>query len=239
MPVVIAETATWARNDSRHGRAWRHDRARAGGASRPRSVRGPQAHRGDARGGRPAREGRAAPARRAALLSLRHGGGAAAVRPVVREDEAARRAGARGGARWAHPDRARALGRRLHPLARDDPRLEHLAPTLVGTPHPGLVLRRVRPRDRESRRRGELPIVRGAGASGRGCAGHLVLVVAVAVLHARLAEDDRGPACVLPDGRARERPGHPVLLGGADDHVGLRVHGRGAVPHRVPARHRA
>ena len=56
-------------------------------------------------------EGGAAPARRAALLSLRHGGRAAPVGPVVREDEAARRAGARRRVRdGAHPHPARALG---------------------------------------------------------------------------------------------------------------------------------
>ena len=35
-----------------------------------------------------------------------------------------------------------------------------------------------------------------------------------------------GPEGVLPDRRARDRAGDPVLLGGAHDHGRLRVHGR-------------
>ncbi len=84
----------------------------------------------------------------------------------------------------------------------------------------------------------DLPVVFGACAPGRRCARHVVLVMAVALLHAGMAEGHARPSGVLPDRRARERTRHPVLLGRADDHVGLRVHGRGAVSHRVPARHR-
>src|SRR5213596_604646 len=70
-----------------------------------------QPDHGHAEGGRPAREGGAASARGAALLPLRLGGGAAAVRSVVREDEAARRAGARGVPERGHSPRPRAVGR--------------------------------------------------------------------------------------------------------------------------------
>ncbi len=67
---------------------------------------------------------------------------AAGLHPVVREDEAAGRAGAGGRARRRHPHRARALHQGLLQLAGEHPRLVHLAPAVVGAPHPGLVLRR-------------------------------------------------------------------------------------------------
>ena len=41
---------------------------------------------------------------------------------------------------------------------------------------------------------------------------------------------------VLPDQRAGDRLGHPVLLGRPHDDDGHAVHDRGAVPHRLPAR---
>ena len=53
-----------------------------------------------------------------------------------------------GGARWAHPHRARALHQGLLQLAGEHPGLVHLPPALVGSPHPGLVLRRLRRDDR-------------------------------------------------------------------------------------------
>ena len=81
-------------------------------------------------------------ARRRPLPALRHGRRAAAVAAVVRQGRAAGRGGRRGGAR--RPDAVRAAGcweKTLLPLAREHPRLVHLAPALVGPPHPGLVLR--------------------------------------------------------------------------------------------------
>ena len=56
-------------------------------------------------------------------------------------------------------------------------------------------------------------------APGRGRARHLVLLGAVAVLHAGLAGRHRRPAPVLPDQRAGHRLRHPVLLGRPDDDV--------------------
>jgi valyl-tRNA synthetase len=98
-----------------------------------------------------------------AAATAAHGRRAAAQRPVVRAHGAARRAGARRGARRAHAHRARALGGGVRPLAREHPRLEHLAAALVGPPHPGVVLRRVRHRpDREPRRRRACPRCGGA-----------------------------------------------------------------------------
>ena len=114
-------------------------------------------------------------------------------------------------------------------------RLVHLPPAVVGPPHPGLV----RPR-----RRGGLPGA-GRGAAGRLDAGrrrprHLVLLRAVAVLHARLAGRHPGPAALLPDVGAGHRLRHPVLLGRPDDDVrAVRDGRRAAVRHHRAARHGA
>ena len=74
--------------------------------------------------------------------------------------------------------------------------------------------------------------------AGPGRPRHLVLLGAVAVLHARLAGGHPGPAHVLPDQRARHRLRHPVLLGRADDDVRpVRDAGQGARRRRaVPRR---
>ena len=54
---------------------------------------------------------------------------------------------------------------------------------------------------------------------GRGRARHLVLLGAVAVLHAGLAGEDARPGALLPDVGAGHRLRHPVLLGRPDDDV--------------------
>ena len=64
----------------------------------------------------------------------------------------------------------------------------------------------------------EPPAGRGLAAGPRR-AGHLVLLRAVAVLHARLARRHPRPAHFLSDERAGHRLRHPVLLGGPDDDV--------------------
>ena len=51
----------------------------------------------------------------------------------------------------AAEDRARTLQQSLPELDGKYPRLVHLAPALVGTSHPRLVLRRLRPDDRQPR----------------------------------------------------------------------------------------
>ena len=79
-----------------------------------------------------------------ALLPLPHRHRAVALGPVVRRHEAARRAGDRGGPRRSRDLPPQALGERLLPLDGEHPRLVHLAPAVVGSPHPGLLLRRVR-----------------------------------------------------------------------------------------------
>ena len=88
---------------------------------------------------------RAAPARRATLLSLRHGGRAAPVRSVVREDGAARAAGAARRARWRDSNSARAVGSGVRELAHQHSRLEHLASVVVGPSHSRVVLRECEP----------------------------------------------------------------------------------------------
>ena len=73
---------------------------------------------------------------------------------------------------------------------------------------------------------------------GRRRARHLVLVRAVAVLHAGLAGRHPGPAPLLPDRRAGHRLRHPVLLGRPDDDVrALRDGRRPAVRRGRAARH--
>src|SRR5207247_75508 len=109
------------------GRADGASDARAEDARRARPLRGAQPDHGHAEGGRPAREGGAASARGAALLPLRLGGGAAAVRSVVREDEAARRAGARGVPERGHSPRPRAVGRDVCALDGEHPGLDTIA----------------------------------------------------------------------------------------------------------------
>ncbi len=75
-------------------------------------------------------------------------------------------------------------------LGRRHARLVHQPPAVVGAPHPGLVRAGRRSRLRRPRRG---PAVRRGLAAGPGRAGHLVLLGAVAVLHARLAGRHRGP----------------------------------------------
>ena len=66
-------------------------------------------------------------------------------------------------------------------------------------------------------------------APGRRRARHVVLLGAVAVLHARLAGQDAGAEQVLPDQRAGHGLRHHLLLGCPHDHDGHEVHGRRAV----------
>src|SRR2546422_7672810 len=81
--------------------------------------------------------------------------------------------------------------------------------------------------------------MRRPGDPGPGRAGHLVLVVAVAVRHVRLAPAHRRPATLLPRAHARHGARDPVLVGLPDDHERLPLPGEAAVHDRVPARHGA
>ena len=106
---------------------------------------------------------------------------------------------------------------------------------------PGLVRPRRRDVRRADRSRGQ---GRGARAirprrsadPGRGRAGHLVQLRAVAVLDAGLAGEDQGAGALLSGRRAGHRLRHHLLLGRADDDAGHPLHGRGAVPHGLHPR---
>ena len=93
-------------------------------------------------------------------------------------------------------------------------RLDHQPSAVVGPPYSSFLWAE---RTVALRRPGRAS-PRGVDA-GPGRPRHLVLLGAVAVLHARLAGRHAGPAHVLPDQRARDRLRHPVLLGRADDDV--------------------
>ena len=66
--------------------------------------------------------------------------------------------------------------------------------------------------------------------TGRGCAGHLVQLRAVDVLHPGLAGTDRRAEDLLSHQCPGHRFRHHLLLGGAHDHDGPEVHRRGALP---------
>ena len=75
---------------------------------------------------------------------------------------------------------------------------------------------------------------------GRGCAGHLVQLRPVPLLHAGLAAADRArPRPLLSHLLPGDGQRHPLLLGGAHGHDGPAAHRPRALPHRVPALHGA
>ena len=106
---------------------------------RSRPFRGAQAHRRHAGGARAARADRAACSHGPARRPLERGDRALPHGPVVREREAARRAGARRGAPGQDQVRAGELGEDLFPVAREHRALVRLAPALVGPPDSRLV----------------------------------------------------------------------------------------------------
>ena len=79
----------------------------------------------------------------------------------------------------------------------------HLAPALVGPPHPGVVLRQGREHARLPHRSHRVPAVRGSAPPGHRRARHVVLLGALAVLDARLARGDARAQGLLPDLGAR------------------------------------
>ena len=193
---------------------------------------GERAHRRSAPGAGAARAAGALPALGRALRSLRGADRAADHAPVVGEDEAAGGAGRRRDPRRTGDVHSRAAERGRARLARQHPRLVHLAADLVGAPDPCVVL----PRRAHDGRREHAGCVRGVRLDrdppGRGRPRHVVLVSALAVRDARLARADTRPRLLLSERRERDRPRDHLPLGGADDHVGPRVDGRGAVPRR-------
>ena len=153
-----------------------------------------QGRRGPQRAG-PARQDRGPRPRRRPLLPLQDRHRAAPLLAVVRADQAAGRRGhprRRGRRDRVHPGE---LGQDLLRLDVQHPRLVHLAPALVGPPHPGLVLPGLRPdHGGHGGRRRSAPSAAAAARPGRGRPRHLVLLRPVALLHPRLAGRDRGPA---------------------------------------------
>ena len=132
--------------------------------------------------------------------------------------------------------RARELGQHLQPVDGQHPGLVHLAPALVGPPDPGLVRRGRQGLRRPQRSRSPGQGARQAAAARRGRAGHLVLLGAGALLHARLAGQDARPGAVPALQRAGDRLRHHLLLGRPDDHDDDPLHRPGPVSRRVHPR---
>ena len=102
---------------------------------------------------------------------------------------------------------------------------------------PRLVLQRLRPHDRQPRgRRRVRALPQQEHRAGPRRAGHLVLLRSLALLHPGLAGRHRGPALLLPHGRAGHRLRHHLLLGGAHDLLRLRADAQAALPHRAHTR---
>ena len=142
--------------------------------------------------------------------------------------------GDRGGAVGQDALRAGDVGEDLFQLDGEHPAVVRVAPVVVGAPDTGMVRRRRHALCGRDRGGGA-----GAGRRGRGTdprrgrARHVVLLRTMAVCDARLARSDVPARPPLPHLGPRHRVRHHLLLGGADDDAGHRVHGRGAVRHRL------
>ncbi len=165
----------------RGGRRVRRDERRRGAGGRGR---------GAARGGPPARRGALRPLG-PVLPPLRRADRAADLAAVVLPHGRAGEAGDRGRRTRRGADRAGAVEARLPRLDAGDPPLVHLAPALVGTPDPGLVLRSLRGDDRRRAPARALRRLRRRAAPGGGRARHLVQLGALALRHPRLARARR------------------------------------------------
>ncbi len=197
----------------------------------------------DLQGPGPDRRGEAAQADGAALRAHRRRRRADADRPVVREDgDAGEGRAGRGRARRG-PVRPRELDHHLQPVAHQHPGLVHLAPVVVGPPHPGLVRQRgqrlrrpqqgrsagqVQP-DAARQHEGGLESDPLGTPAGRGRARYLVLLRPVAVLDARLAGGQSGVAPLSAVQCAGDGLRHHFLLGGAHGDDDAAIHRQGAV----------
>ena len=134
--------------------------------------------------------------------------------------------------------RPRPLLQDLHQLDGERPRLVHLPPALVGPPHPRLDVRGLRRDDRQRDRSHRVPALPlHPHPPGGGCAGHLVLLRPVALLHPGLARrEQRGLQVLLSHRCAGHRLRHHLLLGGPDDLLRLRADQEAPLPHRVHPR---
>jgi len=144
---------------------------------------------------------------------------------VVPLDAGAGRTGDEGRDGGCDPFRAREIQEHLPSLDGEHQGLVHLAPAVVGPAHSGVLSSQRRLRGgpdgrrgvgkgpREGRRR----LVAADGpAAGRGCARHVVLVVAVAHLGIRRhpLPGQQGNQLLLPHQRPGDGPRHHLLLGG-------------------------
>ena len=187
--------------------------------------------------GRPGDQDRALHDHHPALAARRRDRGADDLHAVVREDRAAGRGRPEGGARRPHPHRAGALREGLLQLAGEHQGLVHQPPAVVGTSHPGVVLPR-RPHDD------------GPPGSNRSAARAVPRELSQDpdVLDTWFSsglwpfstlgwpEETRDLQVLLSHLHHGDGLRHPVLLGGAHDHVRPGVHRPGAVRHRLPAR---
>ena len=133
--------------------------------------------------------------------------------------------GEAGRARRTGAVQAGAMAAPVRPVARQPAGLEHLSPALVGPSDPRVVLPE-RPPVRQCRGPHVVSGVRGHGSgAGSRCPRHVVLLPALAVLHARVARGHRGPAVLLSDVRSRHGVRDPLPLGGPNDHERVALHG--------------
>ena len=208
-------------------------------------------------------EGGAAQALRRPVPALRHGGGAAAVPAVVREDRAAGRS--RPSRRWSRAARSSSPSPGRTPTstgcgtsttgasaascggATRSPRTTAQCSPRVGD---DTDLPRTRPRCAwaawtstapSPSSRASSPRTARSAAAPTSTQDPDVLDTwfssgALAVLHAGLAGADARAEDLLPDLRDGDRPRHHLLLGRPDDDDGPALHGGCALPHRVPAR---
>src|SRR3989441_11162502 len=114
----------------------------------------------------------------------------------------------------------------------EHPPLVRLAPSLVGSPDPRLVLRPLRLGARLPDGPRDVPELRWACAPGSRRPRHVVFLGSVAILDDGMAGRHVGATHVLPDLGARYGIRHPLLLGRPDGHAGPPFHAGGAVPRR-------
>ena len=151
-------------------------------------------------------------------------------------------AGHRGGRRRPDPLRPRALDQGVPRLDGEHPRLVHLAPDLVGPPHPGVLLRRAASTSGRPREHARRPARSAAAATIRQDEDVLDTWFSSWLWPFSALgwpEQNADLAFYYPTHDAGHRLGHHLLLGGAHDHGRPRVHGRHPVPRGLHPRHGA
>src|SRR5258707_6722017 len=119
---------------------------------------------------------------------------------MVLQNETAGGAGNCRGATRRDSDRARKPSSGISELDGKHPRLDALAATLVGTPHPRMVLPGTPAHHGSARGAGKMRGLRIAEpGTGSGRSGYLVQFRVVAIFHAGLAGENGGLHKILPD----------------------------------------